>query len=128
MDCPKCNDVMESKHYGPTITVDRCGNCFGLWVAPEVLVEMRREWMAESFLDIGHPEVGRKYDRIDDIECPECHVKMDKIMDPVQTHIWMETCPGCEKIFLDAGEFSDLKYETFMDKLKDLMRGKRPAE
>ncbi|MFB3076822.1 MAG: zf-TFIIB domain-containing protein, partial [Lysobacterales bacterium] len=85
------------------------------------------EWMVEAFLDIGHPKVGREYDKIDDIDCPECKVKMEKIIDPVQTHIWMEACPQCEKIFLDAGEFSDLKYETFMDKIKDLFRGKRPG-
>lgn len=128
MDCPKCSGVMETKLYGPKISLDRCSQCFGLFVAPDVLVEMRREWMVEAFLDIGHPKVGREYDKIDDIECPECHVPMEKVIDPVQTHIWMEACPQCEKIFLDAGEFSDLKYETFMDKVKGLIRGKRPAD
>jgi hypothetical protein len=119
---------METKLYGPKISLERCSKCFGLFVAPDVLVEMRREWMVEVFLDIGHPKVGREYDKIDEIECPECHVMMEKVIDPVQTHIWMEACPRCEKIFLDAGEFSDLKYETFMDKVKDLLRGKRPAD
>jgi len=79
-------------------------------------------------LDIGHPKVGREYDKIDDIDCPDCGVRMDKIVDPVQTHIWMEQCSSCNKIFLDAGEFSDLKYETLMDKVKGLFRGKRTSE
>jgi len=127
MDCPKCHSVMEAKVYGPKISIGRCTNCYGLFVDPQVLAEMRTEWMVEAFLDIGHPKVGREYDKIDDIECPECRIPMNKICDPVQTHIWMETCPQCGKVFLDAGEFSDLKYETFLDKVKDLLRGKRPA-
>jgi Zn-finger nucleic acid-binding protein len=126
MDCPKCGGHLETKAYGPKISLQRCQECFGLFVAPDVLLEMREEWMTEAFLDIGHPKVGHEYDKVDDIRCPACHVPMDKISDPVQTHIWMEACPQCKKIFLDAGEFSDLKYETFMDKIKDLFRGKRP--
>ncbi len=84
--------------------------------------------MAEAFLDIGHPRVGREYDKIDDIDCPVCGVPMNKIVDEIQTHIWMEQCPRCSKIFLDAGEFSDLKYETLMDKIKGLLSGKRFTE
>jgi hypothetical protein len=116
---------METKRYGPKIVVDRCTHCFGLLVLPEVLSEMRGEWMAEAFLDIGHPKLGKKYDKIDEIDCPECQVPMDKIVDPVQTHIWMESCPECSRIFLDAGEFSDLKYETLSDKFWDLVKRRR---
>ena len=28
-------------------------------------------------------------------------------------------------MFLDAGEFTDYKYETLLDKFRDLVRGKR---
>jgi Zn-finger nucleic acid-binding protein len=126
MDCPKCGGYLESKAYGPKIALERCHECFGLFVAPDVLMEMREEWMTEAFLDVGHPKVGKEYDKVGDIRCPACNVPMDKVVDPRQTHIWMESCPQCEKIFLDAGEFSDLKYETFMDKIKDLFRRRRP--
>ena len=127
MQCPKCHAEMETKLYGPRISVERCTNCFGLYVHPDVLTEMRGEWMAEAFLDIGHPKLGKQYDKIDDIECPECKVQMDKIVDPVQTHIWMESCPSCSRIFLDAGEFSDLKYETLSDKFWDLVKRRRKS-
>ena len=127
MDCPKCGGLLEAKAYGPKIKLDRCSNCFGLLVLPDVLMEMREEWMTEAFLDIGHPKVGREFDKVTDITCPYDGAAMDKIVDPVQTHIWMESCPDCTRIFLDAGEFSDLKYETFMDKVRGLLRGKRPG-
>ena len=50
---------------------------------------------------------------------------MDRIEDPVQTHIWMEAWPSCERVFLDAGELTDLKYETFSDKIKSPLKDKR---
>ena len=90
-----------------------------------MLSETFAQWMAESFLDVGAPSLGKKYDKIDDIDCPVCGVGMDKIEDPVQTHIWMESCPKCARVFLDAGELTDLKYETFSDKFKNLLKGKR---
>jgi Zn-finger nucleic acid-binding protein len=125
MECPKCGAEMETKLYGPKISLERCTQCYGLLVEEDVLAAMKTEWMVEAFLDIGHPSVGKEFDKIEDIECPCCHVPMEKITDPVQTHIWMEQCPQCRRVFLDAGEFSDLKYETFMDKVKGLLRRRR---
>ena len=127
MQCPKCEGTLESKTYGRKITVHRCDQCAGLWCRPEVLVEMKREWMSEAVLDSGDPGVGRSMNEVDDIACPECGTPMDKATDEKQTHIWYETCPKGHGLFLDAGEFTDLKYDTLMDRLRDLLRGKRPG-
>lgn len=124
MQCPKCTGDLETKEH-EHIKVQRCNNCYGLFFEPYMLTETFAEWMAESFLDVGAASLGRKYDKIDDINCPVCEVAMDKIEDPVQTHIWMEACPNCERVFLDAGELTDLKYETFSDKIKSLLKGRR---
>lgn len=120
MTCPKCGGDFESRTYSGGIEFQRCGNCLGLLVAPQVLLQLRQQWMTEVFIDIGHPSLGRKYNQVGDIRCPDCHVDMTKITDPVQTHIWLESCPQCHKLFLDAGEFTDLKFETLLDKVKDL--------
>ena len=40
------------------------------------------------------------------------------MVDHQQPHIWYEQCPGCGGVYLDAGEFSDLKDVTVMDMLK----------
>ncbi len=125
MECPKCKGELETKHHGENITVERCRSCYGMLVEEHMLVEMLSTWMSETILDTGPASLGKKYDTIDEIDCPVCHIGMDKIVDPVQTHIWMESCPCCFRVFLDAGEFSDLKYETFSDKFKSLLKGKR---
>ena len=126
MNCPKCHGAMETKIYGANISIERCNHCYGIYAEPDVLSNMKKEWMSEFVLDVGHPKVGKKFDAVDDMDCPECEVKMDKVADPIQTHIWMESCPNCERIFLDAGEFTDLKYETLMDKLRGWRKGLRP--
>ena len=124
MQCPKCSGDLAAKTYGRKITVHRCEDCAGLFCKPEVLVEMKKEWMSEV-LDSGDPRVGKRFDIVDVIKCPECGVTMKKKADPKQTHIWYEECGRCGGIFLDAGEFSDWKYDTFIDRIRDLIKGRR---
>lgn len=124
MDCPKCTGQLETKrHEG--IRIERCDTCYGILAEHYMLDEMKVGFMSETFLDVGKPEIGRKYDKVGDINCPVCKIQMDKVVDPDQTHIWLESCPKCLRVFLDAGEFTDLKYETFADKFKGIFKGKR---
>ena len=111
VDCPKCDGELETKTY-EEISVQRCNNCYGLLIAEEMLEKMKEERQVEKFLDVGKASVGRKFDKIEDIECPLCKIEMTRLEDPEQTHIWLETCPICHRVFLDAGEYTDLKHNT----------------
>lgn len=122
MDCPKCEGSLENKTYGRKITVARCNGCAGLFCKPEVLAEMKEEWMSEV-LDKGDSSVGKSLDSVREISCPECALAMTAKEDPKQTHIWYEECPQCNGIFFDAGEFTDWKYDTFMDRIRGLIKG-----
>ena len=128
MQCPKCPGKMEVKTYGRKITLHRCNQCAGLFCEPDVLREMKREWMSEVVLDTGDIDIGRQFNKVEDINCPACGIPMQKTMDNKQTHIWFESCEQCEGIYLDAGEFTDLKFDTLMDRLRDLMTGRRPLQ
>jgi hypothetical protein len=68
--------------------------------------------------------MGKEFNKIVDVDCPRCGKKMDKIADPKQSHIWYEACPE-HGMYFDAGEFTDYKYETLLDKFRDLITGKR---
>lgn len=127
MECPKCSGALQEKTYGRKIAVHRCDDCGGIWCKPDVLLEMKREWMSEAVLDSGDPKIGQTLNKLDDIDCPECGIEMKKTYDDQQIHIWYESCTSCSGLFLDAGEFTDLKYDTFMDRIRDLVRGRRPA-
>ena len=124
MECPKCSRPMESKTF-KSIELDRCTGCYGIFCGQEAIEGGKDVWLSEAVLDVGYESTGERYDKVDDINCPACNVKMDKISDPVQTHIWMEACPQCNKVFLDAGEFTDLKHNTMLDKFRSWRKGLR---
>lgn len=125
--CPKCPGRLDMVTYGRKIAVRRCDTCGGLFCEPEILLEMKREWMSEIIIDSGNVRVGHKHDALGDIDCPQCGIPMDKTYDSDQTHIWFESCPQCEGMYLDAGEFSDLKRDTFLDRIRDFLKGPRPG-
>lgn len=116
MKCPKCDHPMEKAKY-QQFSIDRCTNCQGIWFEPESLDKLRSLWMSE-FLDSGDRAVGRKYNAVDEVDCPECGARMDKITDEKQIHIWYEACPQGHGVYFDAGEFTDWKYDTLMDRLR----------
>ena len=126
MHCPKCPGNLETKTYGRKIIVHRCDECGGLFCKPDVLMEMKREWMSEIVLDTGNSKVGQQHNVLGDIKCPECGIPMDKTYDNNQTHIWFESCVQCEGMYFDAGEFSDLKRESLIDRVRDFITGARP--
>ncbi len=83
--------------------------------------------MAEAALDIGDPRVGQRLNSVDDIQCPEGHGPLRKAMDETQSHIWFEECDTCGGIYLDAGEFTDMKFHTLLDRVRDLLKPRRPG-
>lgn len=121
MQCPKCKGDMVEKSYGGRIRIHRCEQCLGLYGHPETFARMKREWMADAVLDKGDPSLGRKYNKIEAVNCPQCGTRMETLTDEKQTHISYEKCPGCENVFFDAGEFTDWKHETLMDVFRGIL-------
>ena len=105
------------------ITVDRCTHCRGLWFDGDEAQQLKRLKGSEA-LDDGSAATGRKFDRIEDINCPRCGNTMEKTWHWKQTHIWYETCRK-HGIFMDAGEFKDFKTENLVDLFRGIIKGKR---
>ena len=118
MDCPKCNATMELVTF-EGVTVDRCTACKGIWFDAN-----EQKWLKEKkgseAIDIGDVTVGKKMDKITNYLCPRCHCSMIRMVDVDQHHIDYEACTVCYGIFLDAGEFRDLKDYTMSEYLKGL--------
>lgn len=113
MNCPKCDDSMQSVQFGE-ITVDRCTGCQGIWF--DMLEhEHLKEIPGSEVIDIGDPAVGRQHNEQMKVDCPVCHVHMIRMVDAQQPHIWYENCPVCHGVFFDAGEFRDFKEHTLGD-------------
>ena len=123
VNCPKCKAVMERVVHGG-IEIDRCTACKGIWF--DALEEETLAAMAGSeMIDVGDPEVGAKLDDVDHIDCPVCRTEMIRMVDPRQSHIWYESCKVCYGVFFDAGEFSDIKVRTFLDRLRSVFTRER---
>jgi Zn-finger nucleic acid-binding protein len=70
-------------------------------------------------VDIGDAEEGAEFNKIDRIYCPVCpNNKLIRMVDPLQPHIWFESCPTCYGRFYDAGELKDLSERTISDFIK----------
>tara|TARA_B110000114_G_scaffold118427_1_gene124044 strand:+ start:438 stop:821 length:384 start_codon:yes stop_codon:yes gene_type:complete len=122
MQCPKCEATMEEHSLSTLkgkVTVDRCSGCKGLWFDIGEAEALKEKWMSD-YVDDGDPNVGKTHNLIRDINCPRCSKKMEKLTDPVQRHIEYEACSE-HGMYLDAGEFTDYKYETLMDIFRDFI-------
>ena len=122
LECPKCGHGMQEVTYGG-IAIDRCSHCQGLWFDTGEAESLKQRWMGEV-LDQGPASEGKKWDIVEDINCPRCGKQMHKTSDPDQPHIWYETCDE-HGLYMDAGEFSDYKHETLMDRFRLLIKGTR---
>lgn len=123
LQCPKCKHGMEEVSYDG-INVDRCTHCKGLWFDGDEAQRLKRIAGSEV-VDEGDPALGRKYDQVQDINCPHCGRTMEKTSHWKQTHIWYEICRE-HGIFMDAGEFTDFKTEKLIDLFRGIVKGKRP--
>lgn len=122
MQCPKCKSSMQEHTLSTlegNVTIDRCEACKGLWFDIGEAETLKKKWMSDH-VDSGDPAIGKEQNKIRDINCPRCDKPMDKLTDPLQTHIEYEACAE-HGMYLDAGEFTDYKYETLMDIFRDFI-------
>ncbi|MDH3991712.1 MAG: zf-TFIIB domain-containing protein [Gammaproteobacteria bacterium] len=122
LQCPKCKHGMEEVTF-EDITIDRCTHCHGLWFDGDEAQRLKHREGSET-IDSGTAAQGRKYDGMGDINCPRCGDTMEKSSHWKQEHIWYEICRK-HGIFMDAGEFTDFKYDSMMDVFRGWLKGKR---
>jgi len=121
--CPKCDFAMQPVSF-QDIEVDRCTNCFGLWF-DMLEAEHLKQTSGSEAIDIGSASTGKEENKIGSIKCPKDSVAMLRMVVNDQPHIWYEACPICHGTYFDAGEFTDFKAETFMDRVRSVFHKER---
>lgn len=106
------------------IEVDRCTACKGIYFDASEADALKKLRGSEA-IDVGDATVGKKQNENDRIACPRDTVKMIRIVDPKQPHLWLEQCPVCCGTFFDAGELRDWKEETLADLVRGLFAKRR---
>jgi len=123
MRCPKCRADMEQIEYEGT-EVDRCTICQGIWFDVGE-IDILKNKQAAAAIDTGDKKTGRESNAVDRYDCPRCGGAMVRVVDPVQSHVWYETCSGCNGSYLDAGELSDLSTRSISDFFRSLATPER---
>ena len=130
MNCPKYASLMVKVNFDG-VGVDNCAGCHGIFF-DEFDKEQLQKMKGAEAIDFGDPEVGRRFNGVDRIDCPRCGSRMIPMVDFDQPHSWFEHCTLCGGMFFDAGEFKDLKHHTLVDFFKYLLvkerRPPRPRE
>ena len=125
MKCPKCGSLFNQVLF-EDIQVERCSACNGMWFEALELQDLLKKKGSER-IDIGDKNDFEKTHKIEDIYCPKDNVKLIKMVDIKQGHVWYESCGICKGIFLDATEFTDLKDFSLMDIIKTIATAERNA-
>ena len=118
--CPKCGIDMRKLDAGSCM-VDRCENCFGIWLDAGERHKLVQDKKQIKAIDIGSAEVGRKQNEVTDILCPRCHESMIHMRHPAQQHVEFEVCTKCRGSFFDAGELEDLSDFTVFERIKAML-------
>ena len=122
MKCPKCSSEMKIIKYD-YVQVDKCTSCGGIWfdlMEREDLLEMKDSEKIDT--PVLQKTVDSRSIAETKINCPKCNVKMHLLHDILQNQIEYEQCGSCRGIFLDKGEFTDLKDFSFEDFYRSLKR------
>ncbi|MGI9592319.1 MAG: zf-TFIIB domain-containing protein, partial [Myxococcota bacterium] len=93
--CPKCAKPMASWTPG-AVELDHCPACRGLWFDANELVQHLAD-VSGARVD-ARPAAGAETD----YRCPRCGDR--KLREAHLLDVRVESCPGCEGVFLDLGE------------------------
>ncbi len=118
MQCPKCHAPMERLAL-PEADAHRCTHCAGLWFDARAHELLKKR---AAFIDTGDEKLGEECNKVDRIDCPACagQRQLIRMVDPIQPHIWFESCGNCFGRFYDAGEFRDFAEYGWHDFIRDL--------
>ena len=103
MLCPKCrdSDLKEAKVRSGSIRVDGCPQCKGVWFDAGAL---------EAVLDVAAKELRVPPSAQESAvhSCPRCRSALYRFQYP-QTYVKIEMCKECGGLWLDSGEFNEIK-------------------
>lgn len=100
MKCPRCHDaeLAPCKACGGDVTVEYCRHCQGVWFEAGEM---------EQVLDVAAKDL-EKRSGYRSVPCPNCGEAMKAFTYP-QTLAEVDMCGRCNGIWLDGGEFKEIK-------------------
>ena len=110
MRCPTCKQVnlQQKKIKGTEIVVDCCSKCRGVWFDADELNQV---------LEVASKELRLpKEAKLTGFRCPKCNVPLYAFRYP-QTYVEVDMCGQCCGLWLNPGEFKEIKMvRTMLEK------------
>ncbi len=106
MQCPKCPSSPLVAACVQAIEVDRCETCGGIWFDNAELIPVLHESRPELAALRGRsaPQgVNQKHG-----QCPRDATGLIRVSSALGSSVILDTCPECQGIWLDGGEFDIL--------------------
>lgn len=120
MECPSCDNQLQTFE-SSGIQLDSCNSCGGVWFDNFELKKLREKKSETNSLSFElKVEPGTYIDRDRERICPKCtNIKMRRHFYGPNREIEVDTCAGCNGMWLDHGEFESIKetYPTEEDRL-----------
>ncbi len=106
MQCPKCpGSPLVATHVQAT-EVDRCARCAGIWFDKHELVPVLHESLPELTALRGRSAPERMNQKHG--QCPRDATGLIRVSSALGHSVILDTCPECQGIWLDGGEFDTL--------------------
>jgi Zn-finger nucleic acid-binding protein len=116
MNCPVDGEVLTSARYEADIQVDECAKCRGIWLDAGELqrIESTKERDYSEELKRIPDHVARAYEMArqrsqKERMCPSCGKTLERREYGYCSRITVDSCPGCQGLWLDRGELSALE-------------------
>ena len=106
MQCPKCPATALVATRVQAIEVDRCETCGGIWFDNHELIPLLHESVPELTALRGRSApagVNQKHG-----QCPRDSTGFIRVSSALGNSVIVDTCPKCQGIWLDGGEFDTL--------------------
>jgi Zn-finger nucleic acid-binding protein len=102
MDCPKCRstELTQKRVADADVTIDTCPSCGGVWFDRGELERL----MGSAGAELRMPDTARRSPR----RCPKCSGVMYAFYYP-RTFVSVDMCRKCPGIWLDRGEYTEIK-------------------
>jgi len=121
MNCPKCDDQRLTTNRVGEIEVDHCHECGGLWLDRSELPKLLEANPADvKTLRRGSDRQNANSRRG---KCPRCSKDLLRISSALKKQVTVDSCPDCEGVWLDGGEFNEL----FEEKNRETLRSDKPS-